>query len=148
MQFQSLSNHGLVMRPLISFRKKDLLLYARENGLKWREDVSNQTNDYLRNILRNQVIPAVELNLPDVRKRLKYSIGSLNSSAILLEHYRDLLWNDIAKQKENEIYNLYVSRYKNHHEIGTVKPEIVELVVGNYDKSIPEHRIALREYLG
>ena len=51
-------------------------------------------------------------------------------------------------EKENEIYNLYVSRYKNHHEIGTVKPEIVELVVGNYDKSIPEHRIALREYLG
>ena len=106
MQFQSLSNHGLVMRPLISFRKKDLLLYARENGLKWREDVSNQTNDYLRNILRNQVIPAVESNLPDVRKRLKYSIGSLNSSAILLEHYRDLLWNDIAKQKENKIWHL------------------------------------------
>jgi len=52
------------------------------------------------------VIPAVELNLPDVRKRLKYSIGSLNSSAILLEHYRDLLWNDIAKQKENEIWFL------------------------------------------
>ncbi len=106
MQFKSLSNQGLVIRPLITFRKEDLLLYARENGLKWREDVSNQTNDYLRNILRNQVIPAVESNLPDVRKRLKYSIGSLNSSAILLEDYRNLLWNDIAKQKENEIWHL------------------------------------------
>ena len=103
-QFKSLSNHGVVIRPLITFRKKDLLLYARENGLKWREDVSNQSNDYLRNILRNQVIPAVEANLPDVRKRLKYSIGSLNASALLLEDYRNHLWNDIAKQKEKEIW--------------------------------------------
>jgi len=105
-QFKSLSNHGVVIRPLITFRKKDLLLYARENGLKWREDVSNQSNDYLRNILRNQVIPAVEANLPDVRKRLKYSIGSLNASALLLEDYRNHLWNDIAKQKEKEIWYL------------------------------------------
>ena len=106
MQFKSLSNQGLVIRPLITFRKEDLQLYARENGLKWREDVSNQSNDYLRNILRNQVIPAVEKNLPDVGKRLKYSIGSLNASALLLEDYRNLLWNDIAKQKENEIWHL------------------------------------------
>jgi tRNA(Ile)-lysidine synthase len=106
MQFKSLSNRGVVIRPLITFRKKDLLLYARENGLKWREDVSNQSNDYLRNIVRNQVIPAVEANLPDAQKRLKYSIGSLNASALLLEDYRNLLWNDIAKQKENEIWYL------------------------------------------
>ncbi len=106
MQFKSLSNQGLVIRPLITFRKEDLQLYARENGLKWREDVSNQSNDYLRNILRNQVIPAVEANLSDVRKRLKYSIGSLNASALLLEDYRNLLWNDIAKQKENKIWYL------------------------------------------
>lgn len=106
MQFKSLSNHGVVIRPLITFRKKDLLLYAKENGLKWREDVSNQSNDYLRNIVRNQVIPAVEANLPDTQKRLKYSIGSLNASALLLEDYRNLLWNDIAKQKENEVWYL------------------------------------------
>ncbi len=112
MQFKSLSNQGLVIRPLISFRKKDLLLYAKESGLKWREDVSNQSNDYLRNILRNQVITAVEANLPDVRERLRYSIGSLNDSYLLLEDYRNLLWNDIAKQKEDEVWFLDIFRLK------------------------------------
>ena len=80
--------------------------------MKWREDISNQSNDYLRNIIRNQVIPAVEANLPDVRKRLKYSIGSLNASALLLEDYRKLLWNDIAKQKENEIWHLDILKLR------------------------------------
>ena len=112
MQFKSLSNQGLIIRPLITFRKKDLLQYAQENGLKWREDVSNQSNDYLRNILRNQVITAVEANLPDVRERLRYSIGSLNDSHLLLEDYRNLLWNDIAKQNEDEIWFLDILKLR------------------------------------
>ncbi|MEL0272898.1 MAG: tRNA lysidine(34) synthetase TilS, partial [Flavobacteriaceae bacterium] len=51
-------------------------------------------------------------NLPDVRERLRYSIGSLNDSYLLLEDYRNLLWNDIAKQKEDEVWFLDIFRLK------------------------------------
>ena len=51
-------------------------------------------------------------------------------------------------EKNNELYSLFVAKYKSKQEIGKIQPEIVELVVGNYDKSLPEHRIALRQYLG
>lgn len=50
-------------------------------------------------------------------------------------------------EKENLKYNLYVSRFKTKKEIGKKKPDILELVVTDYDKSISEHRIALRKYL-
>lgn len=50
-------------------------------------------------------------------------------------------------EKQNETYNLYVSKYQNKEEIGKKPPEIVELLVANYDKSNAEHRIALRRYL-
>lgn len=50
-------------------------------------------------------------------------------------------------EKQNEIYNLYVSKYQSKEEIGKKPPEIVELLVANYDKSNAEHRIALRRYL-
>lgn len=43
-------------------------------------------------------------------------------------------------------YNLYVSRYAHKKDIGVRPPEIVEMLVENYDKSIPEHRIAIRRY--
>lgn len=112
MQFKSLSHRALIIRPLISFHKDDLLQYAQENGLKWREDASNQSNDYLRNIIRNQVITAVEENLPDVRKRLNYSITSLSDSYLLLEDYRNLLWKDIANQIEDEIWYLDILKLK------------------------------------
>lgn len=51
-------------------------------------------------------------------------------------------------EKIEESYNLLVGRFKTRHDIGKVQPEILETVVENYDKSIPEHRIALRQYLG
>ncbi len=53
----------------------------------------------------------------------------------------------IFEKNENQ-FNLYVSKYNSEQDIGKNKPEILELVVANYDKSIPEHRIALRQYLG
>lgn len=49
-------------------------------------------------------------------------------------------------EKSGEQYNLYVSRYAHKKDIGVNPPEIVEMLVENYDKSIPEHRIAIRRY--
>ena len=50
-------------------------------------------------------------------------------------------------EKNKEVYNLYVSKYGNSKEIGVKPPEILELLVENYDKSIPEHRLAIKQYL-
>lgn len=50
-------------------------------------------------------------------------------------------------EKIVDTYNLYVSKYLSKKDIGKKSPEIVELLVKNYDKSLPEHRIILRQYL-
>ena len=51
-------------------------------------------------------------------------------------------------EKVKETHNLYVTKYNNKTEIGVSPALILELVVENYDKSIPAHRIAIRQYLG
>ncbi|MGJ8746039.1 hypothetical protein [Polaribacter sp.] len=51
-------------------------------------------------------------------------------------------------EKNNATLNLYVSRYEQRNDIGVKPPVILELVMANYDKGVPEHRIALRKYLG
>lgn len=49
-------------------------------------------------------------------------------------------------EKQNDSYNLYISKYQNKKEIGVKPPEIVELLVTDYDKDIPAHRIAIKQY--
>ncbi|MCH3882818.1 MULTISPECIES: hypothetical protein [Tenacibaculum] len=46
-----------------------------------------------------------------------------------------------------EHYNLYVSKYVGKKEIGQKPPEILQLLVENYDKSLPEHRLKIKQYL-
>lgn len=50
-------------------------------------------------------------------------------------------------EKDGTNYNLFVAKYTSRKEIGYLKPEILEQVVEKYNKSIPEHRVALRHYL-
>ncbi|CAA0153086.1 hypothetical protein [Tenacibaculum maritimum] len=52
----------------------------------------------------------------------------------------------IFERNEEARYNLYVSKYASKKEIGIKPPEILELMIQDYDKSIPEHRIAIRRY--
>ena len=50
-------------------------------------------------------------------------------------------------EKNEYGYNLFVSKFSSKSEIGISTPQILELVIENYDKSLPKHRIALRAYL-
>lgn len=50
-------------------------------------------------------------------------------------------------EKKNAVYNLYVSKYQQKKDIGVKPALILELLVADYDKSIPEHRIAIKQYL-
>ena len=63
------------------------------------------------------------------------SFTELNSTHFLI----------FEKVKKN--YNLYVSRYNNKKEIGIKPPVILELLTKNYDKSIPKHRLLIKQYL-
>jgi len=49
-------------------------------------------------------------------------------------------------EKNNKNYNLYISKYNSKKEVGKNKPVILETVIEKYDKSIPDHRVAIRRY--
>jgi tRNA(Ile)-lysidine synthase len=58
-----------VLRPLISIKKQQLVEYAKLNGIIWREDSTNNNELYLRNYLRKNIIP--KLNVKDYEVTIK-----------------------------------------------------------------------------
>ena len=46
-----------LLRPLLGMTRDDIVAFAAENGLSWREDATNALNDYKRNKIRNLVFP-------------------------------------------------------------------------------------------
>jgi tRNA(Ile)-lysidine synthase len=58
------------VRPLLEFTRQALRTYLADIDQPWREDVSNQSADYLRNRIRNEVLPLLESLQPQVRSSL------------------------------------------------------------------------------
>jgi tRNA(Ile)-lysidine synthase len=44
-----------LIRPLLFAEKQELIQFAKEEGLMWREDQSNQSDAYTRNYFRNNI---------------------------------------------------------------------------------------------
>lgn len=51
---------GCYIRPLLSFKKSELLAYLEKKGIEYRHDYTNDEVDYQRNRLRNEVLPYLE----------------------------------------------------------------------------------------
>lgn len=56
-----------VIRPMIWSFKSDILAYAESHKIDWREDASNHSNNYYRNRWRNEFIPLIEKEIPNVK---------------------------------------------------------------------------------
>jgi tRNA(Ile)-lysidine synthase len=67
----SLTNGEGIIRPLLDVPKSEIIDYAKRHGLVWREDGTNKNTNYLRNKIRNDVLPSSSLH--DRRKLLTVS---------------------------------------------------------------------------
>jgi tRNA(Ile)-lysidine synthase len=53
-------NRIKIIRPLLGFKKSELLQFARKNKFYFREDSTNARSDILRNRIRNELLPLLE----------------------------------------------------------------------------------------
>jgi tRNA(Ile)-lysidine synthetase-like protein len=53
----SLKSTERIVRPLLGVTKREILSYALQHGLIWREDSTNQDTRYSRNYIRHRIIP-------------------------------------------------------------------------------------------
>ncbi len=71
---------GWLIRPLLSFSRAEIQSYMESYRQEWREDSSNQKEDYKRNNLRINGLPAIYNLEPDARKNLLTSFQRLKDT--------------------------------------------------------------------
>ncbi|HXV35788.1 MAG TPA: tRNA lysidine(34) synthetase TilS, partial [Myxococcota bacterium] len=86
------SADGVVVRPLLRVARREIEAYARERGLSWREDRSNESLAYARNRLRLRWLPGLAA---DFNEQLLRAVADLAEA-----QRRDSEW--IAEVVERE----------------------------------------------
>lgn len=61
-----------ILRPLLSLQKAELIEFARQNALSWREDRSNEKSDYQRNKWRNVYLPELRKSIPTIDDSVQF----------------------------------------------------------------------------
>lgn len=92
-----------IIRPLLSFSRDQIEAFAKKNELYWREDSSNQSDYYLRNNLRLNVIPTYKQTTPHLLENFKKSVHYLKQSQGLVEDYLQLVTKLVVSTTNQEL---------------------------------------------
>ncbi len=80
------SKKGSIVRPLLFATREDIMKYSMEESIAYREDSSNESNKYLRNRIRNMVIPVfAEIN-PAFHSTMMENIKRLDETSEIFFH--------------------------------------------------------------
>ena len=76
---------GAVLRPLLDFSKQDIEQFSIQNNISHVYDDSNEDTKYRRNLIRNKVIPILQLANPKISKTLSRSANICAQSNRVLD---------------------------------------------------------------
>jgi tRNA(Ile)-lysidine synthase len=99
---QPKQNH--LVRPLLFATKQEVLQYAQAQNLAWREDSSNKSSKYHRNLLRNEVIPLLKKINPTIEATLQQTVEKVAAVERIFEEQINLLAQKVTTQEGNIIY--------------------------------------------
>ncbi len=76
---------GRHIRPLLHFKRADILEYAERNGLSWIDDPSNSDLKHRRNYLRQKVLPLLGNEWPEYSRCFERVTGLQAEASYLLD---------------------------------------------------------------
>lgn len=76
---------GKLVRPLLAFTREQTTAYCEERGLEWRDDATNESDDYARNRVRNKLVPALTGIHPAAARNVLRTAELLRDEAEVLD---------------------------------------------------------------
>lgn len=123
-----------LVRPLLDITKDEILNFANENGINWREDSSNAEVHYKRNFVRKEIVPAFESLNPDFLQTMKRNMAKNEEVAMLTRNAIDQL-NSGALIVENTGFSINKSYLINLGIGPYVLSELLKKFGFNYTQS-------------
>ena len=97
------ASKDIIARPLLIFSKNQILNYAKNNNIHWREDSTNIKDDYKRNLIRNKVIPHLKKIHPNFLEQSRKTMKFLTQSNNLINDYVKIIKKNYFVETDDQI---------------------------------------------
>ena len=111
-------NENRILRPLLKFSKDEIYAFAKENKTDFREDKSNEKDDYLRNKIRNQLTSKIVEIFPNFLEQFGESLSYLSSVNDFYQNEIENAFQEILISENEENFTL-------NKEILLQKPKVL-----------------------
>lgn len=95
--------NGNVIRPMLFATRQMITTYAQQHELVWREDKSNQQDDYQRNFIRSHVVTALKQLNAALEETFRNTQERLQGADQLLKHFVAQFSNDAVLKQGGEM---------------------------------------------
>ena len=116
--------NGIVIRPLLFASREEILAYAAEKRIDYKNDSSNDELIYQRNIIRHKIIPEFEEINSAFRKNAAKTASILNQTERIYHQKIDEVKKQVIVQKEN-ITKILIDKLRAEKQAVTVLFEII-----------------------
>ena len=93
--------NGRVIRPMLFADREEIYAYVVENQLAWREDSSNQSSHYQRNLIRNEVVPLLKTINPNLENTIERTAERVLAIEKILFSEIERLQAQICRQEKD-----------------------------------------------
>ncbi|WP_207736476.1 tRNA lysidine(34) synthetase TilS [Fusibacter ferrireducens] len=94
----------IYIRPLLDVDRNAIEAYCLENALNPRRDHTNDENDYLRNKIRNDLLPSLKMVYnPSLDQTLYKTIKIMKREKAFWQKHSELLFKESCKGEENKV---------------------------------------------
>jgi tRNA(Ile)-lysidine synthase len=106
------SKSGNIIRPMLFTNKEELLEYAANQDIAYREDISNADDHYKRNYIRHHIVPEFKKLNPNFAKTLLDSIDIISKQEIVYKEHINRQLQSFLTEKKGE-YTIEIEKIKN-----------------------------------
>lgn len=103
-----------LIRPLLRFSKSEIVEYAQNHQLKWREDSTNASDKYLRNHIRHHVMPIFETLNPQFLNTFLQTKNNLMHVDDILKDALEHFVQKCVSFDENDALHLAIDAIKSY----------------------------------
>ena len=95
--------NGSIVRPLLFASRQQIEDYAAANGLAFRTDATNLTDDYQRNIVRHRIVPVMRQINSAFDERMLKNFSNIKQAAQIYNWYIDKAKSEVLQTDSNRI---------------------------------------------
>ncbi len=131
-----------IIRPLLIFSKEDIISFLKRNKIQYYEDYTNKQNEFIRNKIRNTIIPHIKEIEPNIENQIFKTITIIQQENEYFTNLaRQILKENLILEKILplniiSIYNLALKRHIIREYIRILKGNLLNIDFGHIENII------------